>query len=81
MSRGKNDTWTPEMMPSGTKEYRMGAINYDYESPESDRQANGMFSFKQTVNRNRTTTARTNFLTGGDIRQLFQQLFSEGYTI
>ena len=63
---GKNDSWTPDMMPSGTKEYRMGALNYDYESPESDRTANGKFSFKETVNRNRTTTARTNFLSGGD---------------
>lgn len=63
---GKNDSWTPDMMPSGTKEYRMGAFNYDYESPESDRTANGKFSFMQTVNRNRTTTSRTNFLSGGD---------------
>lgn len=63
---GKNDTWTPEMMPSGTKKYSMGGFNYDYESPERDRQANGYLTFEQTANNNRRTTARTNFLTGGD---------------
>lgn len=63
---GKNDNWTPEMMPSGTREYRMGGLNYDYESPESDRRANGKITFQQTLNRNHTTTSRTNFLSGGD---------------
>lgn len=63
---GKNDTWTPEMMPSGTKEYRMGSFNYNYESPESDRYADGGFTFKQTINKNQTTTYRTNFLNGGN---------------
>lgn len=73
---GKNETWTPDMMPSGTKEYRMGSFNYDYESPESDRAARGGFAFKQTVNKNRTTTARTNFLTGGNTYDnSFQQSF------
>lgn len=63
---GKNDTWTPEMMPSGTKKYKMGAINYDYESPERDRSARGNFSFTETGNNNFTTTARTNFLENGN---------------
>ncbi|MDE6192914.1 MAG: outer membrane beta-barrel protein [Muribaculaceae bacterium] len=73
---GKNDTWTPDMMPSGTKEYRMGSLNYDYESPESDRAAYGSFAFKQTVNRNNTATARTNFLSGGNTYDnSFQQEF------
>lgn len=63
---GKNDTWTPEMMPSGTKKYSMGGFNYDYEGPERDRQANGYLTFEQTTNNNCLTTARTNFLAGGD---------------
>lgn len=63
---GKNDTWAPEMMPSGTKQYRMGGFNYDYESTERDRQANGYLTFEQTSTNNRQTTARTNFLSGGD---------------
>ncbi|MDO5395511.1 MAG: hypothetical protein Q4F07_06055 [Bacteroidales bacterium] len=63
---GKNDTWTPEMMPSGKKEYRMAGIGYSYENPENTRQASGDFIFRQTVNNNDRTTARTNFLPGGD---------------
>lgn len=63
---GKNDSWTPEMMPSGTKTYRMGALDYNYESPDRDRRANGKFIFQETRNNNFTTTARTNFLSGGN---------------
>ena len=63
---GKNDNWQPEMMPSGTKEYKLGALNYDYQSAERDRMANGKFVFRETRYRNHTTTARTNFLTGGN---------------
>ena len=63
---GKNDTWTPEMMPSGTKEHRMAAADYSYENPEETRSAEGSLIFRQSLNRQRTTTARTNFLPGGD---------------
>lgn len=63
---GKNDTWTPEMMPSGTKEYRMAGIDYNIENPDNTRSANGRLLFRQTINNNNRTTARTNFLPGGD---------------
>lgn len=63
---GKNDTWKPEMMPSGTRQYRMAAMNYTYESPENDKSANGSIEVESTVNDNMRTTARTNFLPGGD---------------
>lgn len=63
---GKNDSWQPEMMPSGTRQYRMAAMNYSYESPESDKMANGSLEVESTVNDNLRTTARTNFLPGGD---------------
>ena len=72
---GKNDTWTPEMMPSGTKQYRMGGVNYSYDGPDEDRRARGHLTFEQTVNNNRRTTARTNFLTGGDT---YENSFSDG---
>lgn len=63
---GKNDSWTPEMMPSGTKRYKMGAMNYDYQSADDNRKFNGYVNFECTSNNNLTTTNRTNFLTGGD---------------
>lgn len=63
---GKNDSWTPEMMPSGTREYRTGAFNYDYENPEETRRFNGYVEFEQSALKNHTTTARTNFLSGGN---------------
>ncbi len=63
---GKNDTWTPEMMPSGTKRYKMTALNYDYESRDESTKLNGYVNFEETRNNNYSTTARTNFLTGGN---------------
>jgi len=63
---GKNDTWTPEQMPSGTKEYRMAAIDYSYEHPENKRSAEGNVQFSQSISNTYRTTARTNFLAGGD---------------
>lgn len=63
---GKSDTWTPEMMPSGTKEYKMGGLNYRYDTPENDRSASGHITFEQTTTNYNRSTARTNFLTGGN---------------
>lgn len=63
---GKNDTWTPEQMPSGTKESRMAAIDYFYESPEGTRNFMGNAAFEQTIANTRRTSSRTNFLPGGD---------------
>ncbi len=63
---GRNDTWTPEMRPNGKKEYRMAGFNYNHENPDGNLSANGNIQFRQTVNNVLTTTARTNFLPGGD---------------
>lgn len=63
---GQNDTWTPDMMPSGTREYRMGAVNYDYENPEETKRANGYVEVEHSSLNNRSVTARTNFLSGGN---------------
>lgn len=54
------------MMPSGTREYRTGAFNYNYENPEETRLFNGHVEFEQSALKNHTTTARTNFLSGGN---------------
>ncbi|MBD5284674.1 MAG: outer membrane beta-barrel protein [Bacteroides sp.] len=63
---GKNDSWTPEMMPSGTKRYKMAAMNYDYQSADDNRKFNGYVNFESTSNNNLTTTNRTNFLSSGN---------------
>lgn len=63
---GRNDTWTPEKMPNGKKEYRMAGFNYNHENADGNLSANGSLTFRQTVNNVLTTTARTNFLPGGD---------------
>ena len=74
---GRNDTWTPEMMPSGTKEYRMAAVNYNSENPEGSRSAQGDFIFRQSVDNRRRTSDRTNFLPGGDT---YENSFSNSHT-
>lgn len=63
---GKSDTWTPDMMPSGTREYRRASVDYNYENPEETKRLNGYVNFDQTLSNNFTTTQRTNFLQGGD---------------
>lgn len=72
---GKNDTWTPEQMPTGTKEYAMAGFDYNYENPEETQSASGNILFAQTRNKVQTTTARTNFLPGGDT---YDNTFSSG---
>ncbi len=71
---GKNDTWTPEKMPTGTKEYRMGGIVYSYETPEETTSAEGNLLFSQTVTNTQRTTSTTNFLPGGNT---FENNFSD----
>lgn len=63
---GKSDTWTPDMMPSGTREYRMASLNYNYENPDETKRINGSVTFEQTSSNDYTTTARTNFFQNGD---------------
>lgn len=72
---GKNDTWTPEQMPSGTKQYRMAALTYTYENPEETHHVGGNVSFNQTINKSTTSTYRTNFLPDADT---YDYSFSDG---
>ena len=73
---GKNDTWTPEQMPSGTKRTTMAGLDYNYEDVDETRWARGEVSFNQVMNDNERTTARTNFLPGGDT---YENSFSNGH--
>ncbi len=61
---GKADTWTPSMMPDGTRSYRLGVVQYMYENPEETAQVRAYAKFEQTRTNDFTTTARTNFLGG-----------------
>lgn len=63
---GQRDSWRPEMMPSGTKEYRLGAVDYNYMNAEETKRLNGDITYQSTLNKNISTLARTNFLQTGD---------------
>lgn len=70
---GRNDTWTPEQMPAGRKEYRMGGFNYDYSDSKDRKAARGSLMFAQSVNNDYRATSQLNFLPGGDT---YDQAFS-----
>ena len=63
---GKTDTWTPDQMPSGTKEYRSAGIDYNYTDVDETKEFSGDVSFGQTVDKVDRTTYTTNFLPGGN---------------
>ncbi len=65
-SPGKNDSWTPEMLPSGTKEYKMGALNYNYQHPDDKVMINSSVYAEETSEKTITSTNRTNFLQNGN---------------
>ncbi|MDE5693690.1 MAG: outer membrane beta-barrel family protein, partial [Duncaniella sp.] len=59
-------TLTPEMMPSGTKRYKMAAFNYNHSNRADSWKFEGYVNFEETSNNNYNTAARTNFLSGGN---------------
>ncbi|WP_300502982.1 outer membrane beta-barrel protein [uncultured Duncaniella sp.] len=63
---GKSDTWTPEMMPSGTRTYKMATFDYDYENLDETKRYRGYVTVEENSNNNLSTTDRTNFLSGGN---------------
>lgn len=63
---GKNDTWTPEQMPTGTKENRIASVDYNYENHENTKSARGGLGVAHSIDKVSRTTFRTNFLPGGD---------------
>lgn len=60
---GKADSWTPDMMPDGTRRYRLAAAEYSFENPEETVQLDARATFEQTLTNEFTTTDRTNFFT------------------
>ncbi len=63
---GKSDTWRPEMMPSGTRRNTTAAFNYNYESLDESKDFQGYVEMEDSRQNNRSTTARTNFLSSGN---------------
>ncbi len=63
---GKTDTWTPEQMPSGTKENRRLGLNYNYANVDETVEAQGDVNFVQSVDKVDRTTYTTNFIPSGN---------------
>ncbi len=63
---GKDDSWTPESMPSGTITTHSGSIKYVHETVDGSLEARGSLSAQGGSSDYRTSTSVTNFLSGGD---------------
>lgn len=58
---GKNDSWRPELMPSGRMRYQLAGISYNYASQQTDFYASGNATYEGNRMDSRTFTDRTNF--------------------
>lgn len=74
---GKNDTWSPEAAPSGTRTYKSVGFNYSWEDPEQTKSTNGYLEYEQTSSNNFAGTSRTNFLSSGNT---YDNVFSQNRT-
>lgn len=72
---GRNDTWTPEEMPSGRKKIYTTGLNYNYEDPDEKLRANGMAAFRHSIADNYSEVSRTNFIPSGNT---YDKSFSNG---
>lgn len=63
---GKNDSWSPESMPSGTRQYNSVAFNYSYRAADESTDIDGYAKFEDSRQNYTSQTSRTNFLSGGD---------------
>ncbi|MDE6371455.1 MAG: outer membrane beta-barrel family protein [Duncaniella sp.] len=63
---GKDDSWTPDMMPSGTREYRTFSANYSFRPLDESAECRGNVDFYQSIGDMRTNGSITNFLPGGN---------------
>ena len=63
---GKEDTWTPELLPDGTRTVLNAGLDYRYSSADEKNEAWGSATVERTVHNTRRTTSRINFLPGGD---------------
>lgn len=64
---GKNDSWSPDRMPTGTRRYQMAGLNYNYTSPEASKAfASGNVTYTANRLNHRSYTDRTNFFSLGN---------------
>ena len=63
---GKDDSWTPETMPSGSQSHREAGIKYRYESADERVSADGSVNVAGNSMDYSNSTSATRFLTGGD---------------
>lgn len=63
---GKNDSWTPEQMPTGTKRYQTAGINYTHQLAGGKTYLSGNATYTGNRTDSRTMTDRTNFLQTGN---------------
>ncbi|MDE6556208.1 MAG: outer membrane beta-barrel family protein, partial [Duncaniella sp.] len=63
---GRADTWTPDMMPDGTRSYRMAAAEYSYSNAEETADADASIVFEQLRTNEFTTSSVTNFFDTGN---------------
>ena len=63
---GKNSSWTPEQMPSGTRRYQLAGFNYQHRVPSGNRFARGNITYEGNRLNSSTVTDRTNFFSTGN---------------
>ncbi len=63
---GRDDSWTPETMPDGTRKILNAGFDYNYDPPQRKFRASGSVYFNRTIDDVQRTTSRINFLPGGD---------------
>lgn len=63
---GKDDSWTPSQLPSGTLEHLSGGVNFNYDHPENISSAHASATISRSKMKRNRTTSRANFLPGAD---------------
>ncbi|MDE6831667.1 MAG: outer membrane beta-barrel protein [Muribaculaceae bacterium] len=63
---GRDDTWTPDQLPDGSREVRTAGLDYSHTSAEEDLRASGSVYFNQMIDHTLASSDVINFLPGGD---------------
>lgn len=63
---GRDDTWTPEKQPQGTKEVVSLGMDYSYDNGLNTKFFGGNVSFNRSIDKCYSTALRTNFLPEGN---------------
>ncbi len=63
---GRDDSWTPESMPSGTQSHREAGIRYNHESVDEKVSAQGSLDITGNSSDYTTSTSATQFLNGSN---------------